>query len=224
MNCRGPADQRGADAFAEAMLSADTWFAQDQQPCPSCGTPVPRPTGSREPLTNLMLDGETLRWWLSGIDEPAGPIDEDRIRRFVSGTSDGHPIPLDDVVRRMILGRVRVLVRDSDGTITDVGKTQRFFRGRQRVAALLHHPTCIWPGCDIPASRCQADHIHPHGEGGATTGANGGPLCDFHNRFKAKRSYRTIRGPDGNWHILRLDGTDITGGPAPPQREGSGAA
>lgn len=207
------ADQRSADALAAALRTADDWFSHDETACAACGAPVPTPTGSREPLTNLVFDEESFRQWASG-DAPEGPIDLDRLLRFAAGTADGAPVPADDIVRSMILGRVRVVVRRSDGVITYVGRRQRLFRGLLREAVVLQHPNCTWPGCGVPGSHCEADHLQPHVEGGATEAVNGGPLCDHHNRFKAEHGYRTERGTDGRWHVLRPDGTSITGPPS----------
>lgn len=218
------ADQRSADALAAAMQTADAWFSQEHMSCPSCGTTVPAPSGSREPLTTLVFDEASLRRWLEG-DTAADATDLDLLRRFAAGTADGAPVPADDLVRSMLLGQVRVILRRSDGVITTVGRRQRLFRGLIRDAVTLQHPTCIWPGCGVPASRCEADHLHPHAVGGATASCNGGPLCGFHNRFKAAHGFRVERGDEGRWHVLRPDGAPITGDP-PPRRDraGPGAA
>jgi hypothetical protein len=67
---------------------------------------------------------------------------------------------------------------------------------------------CVWPGCHVPASRCEADHVHEHGSGGRTNPGNGAPLCGMHNRTKQK-GYRLWRDPTGIWHLYRPDGTPI---------------
>lgn len=39
------------------------------------------------------------------------------------------------------------------------------------------HPTCTFPGCQIPAEDCDLDHIIPWAKGGPTTTPNIGPKC-----------------------------------------------
>ncbi|MDA8148855.1 MAG: HNH endonuclease signature motif containing protein, partial [Actinomycetota bacterium] len=47
--------------------------------------------------------------------------------------------------------------------------------------------TCSHPTCEVPAERCQVDHILPWSAGGATTQENGRLLCGFHNRLRNER-------------------------------------
>jgi hypothetical protein len=72
---------------------------------------------------------------------------------------------------------------------------------------LLRHETCVWPGCDQPASRCQADHLLEHQHGGGTDPPNGAPLCGRHNRFKSTAGYRIHH--NGTWHTHRPDDTEV---------------
>ena len=39
--------------------------------------------------------------------------------------------------------------------------------------------------------------------------ANGGPACGRHNRIK-NRGYTVHRDDDGNWHVHRPDGSELT--------------
>ena len=40
------------------------------------------------------------------------------------------------------------------------------------------------PGCGLPASRCQIDHITEWHQDGETDIDNGQVMCAFHNRWK----------------------------------------
>ena len=66
---------------------------------------------------------------------------------------------------------------------------------------------CTAPGCRVPASRSEADHLEPWSEGGRTDPDNGGPRCSRHNRLRnlGLRATRTRHG----WHTFRPDGTEI---------------
>jgi hypothetical protein len=60
--------------------------------------------------------------------------------------------------------------------------TARFFTGATRRAIELRDQECQHPCCDVPAERCQADHIIEYSKGGLTTQENGRLLCEHHNR------------------------------------------
>ncbi len=55
-----------------------------------------------------------------------------------------------------------------------------------RLAHLVRtiHSTCVFPGCSVPARRCDLDHRHPHERGGPTCSCNLIPLCRAHHRLK----------------------------------------
>src|SRR3546814_1221434 len=48
---------------------------------------------------------------------------------------------------------------DSAGQVVNVGRDQRLFTARQRIALSARDGGCIWPGCDRPPSWCEAHHI-----------------------------------------------------------------
>jgi hypothetical protein len=68
------------------------------------------------------------------------------------------------------------------GGRVEVGITSRFFTGAIRRAIELRDQECTHPFCDIPAERCQVDHIIPYSQGGPTTQENGRLLCGHDNR------------------------------------------
>jgi len=75
------------------------------------------------------------------------------------------------------------------GRRSEVSAQARLFTGGTRRAIELRDRECAHPYCDIPADKCQADHIDPVNEGGVTVEENGRMLCGFHNRL------RNIRPP-----------------------------
>ena len=108
----------------------------------------------------------------------------------------------------MLIGQVRRVVTDSAGVVIHLGRRQRLFTGNACDAVLLASTTCIWPGCERPSSRCQADHITDWQHHGRTDPDNGAPLCPHHNRAK-NRGFTVRRDDDGTWHTHRADGTEI---------------
>jgi hypothetical protein len=160
---------------------------------------------SPDPLVNVVVDVHTLAELL-GADPPAAECGAWSRR---CGTADGQPLAPADVLAAIWWGRIRAVVTDPTGVVIGMGRKQRLFRGRARDAALMMAERCVWPGCDLPAGRCEADHLVEHRHGGPTDTTNAAPLCDRHNRFKAARRYRIHRDPDGTWHAHRPDGTEI---------------
>jgi hypothetical protein len=80
------------------------------------------------------------------------------------------------------------------GTRVEVGITARFFTGATRRALEVRDRECTHPYCDVPAERCQGDHVDEYAKGGPTTQENGQLLCGFHNR---QRNQRPAGGPSG---------------------------
>ena len=76
------------------------------------------------------------------------------------------------------------------GTRVDVSVRARLFTGGTRRALELRDRICTHPYCYEPAETCEADHIQPYAEGGATTQENGRLLCGFHNRLRNQRERR----------------------------------
>ncbi|WP_081586191.1 DUF222 domain-containing protein [Tsukamurella sp. 1534] len=77
----------------------------------------------------------------------------------------------------------------------------------------LTYPTCVFPGCSVPSTRCQADHVAEYdhrnpARGGKTTVAgkdgpgNLVPLCGFHHRIKTETGWLSDILDDGTveWH------------------------
>ena len=71
-----------------------------------------------------------------------------------------------------------------------------------RSASHLSHVHCRGPGCDLPASRCDSDHLHPYCEGGVTELSNEVPLCHTHNNLKHENGWRVtfdVRTGEVTW-------------------------
>lgn len=88
----------------------------------------------------------------------------------------------------------------------DVGRAQRTFTERQRVALAARDGGCRWPGCDRPPSWTEAHHLAEwRRDGGETDLANGVLLCRFHHlrvhnlgwRIERRGSELVAIGPPG---------------------------
>jgi hypothetical protein len=190
-----------------------------------------------EPLVNIVIDAETLvdaahagnrypRWPthdadsgiahpgnsypIPGHDQPHQHVSEatDFLRRRCE-TDQGVPITPAEALAAAIAGQVRRVVVDSTGAVLAMGRRQRLFTGAARQAVLLAANHCVWPGCRVPSSACEADHLRPWAHDGPTDVSNAAPLCTRHNRFKV-HGFTVWRDEHGGWHALRPDGSDIS--------------
>jgi hypothetical protein len=174
----------------------------------------PIESGRRMPVTvNLVVDDRTYAESLVGHglipDDALDDIPDPGPERRRCETAAGTPVHPDDVLLATIHGHVRRVVLDGAGVVTNLGRRRRLFTGAAREAARLSARRCSRPGCSIPSTLCEVDHVHDHAKGGATDAANGDPQCGAHNRQK-NRGYRTVRDPHtGRVVHYRPDGTAI---------------
>ena len=69
--------------------------------------------------------------------------------------------------------------------------------------------SCLYPGCAVPATRCEAHHIHHWADGGPTELRNLGSQCKFHHDRHHEGEFDIIRTLEGDLHFLRPDGSLI---------------
>ncbi|MCC3652443.1 HNH endonuclease [Streptomyces sp. S07_1.15] len=129
---------------------------------------------------------------LMGVDEePAqlkgyGPISATAAREvaFASGT----------IWRRLITHpKTGLLIKTDPTTYKPTAETQRHVTARDG--------TCTFPSCQMPAHRCDLDHIQPFDHqdpqaGGATEPDNLMPLCRRHHLLKHRTRWQAERNPD----------------------------
>ncbi len=159
-------------------------------------------------------DGDVEAWVEPDGDEPEPEPDEDDpvpMTGFRCSDLDGHPIdPTEATGYALLHNHIRRVVLGADGVALDAGRLRRVFTGPQHTAVLLSSTTCCWPGCNAPASTCQADHLLPwaHPDKGRTDPGNGAPTCGKHNRFR-NHGFTVHRDDDGTLHVHRPDGTRV---------------
>lgn len=101
--------------------------------------------------------------------------------------------------RRLACAEGAVPVLFDEGRVLDVGRTQRLFTERQRIALAARDGGCRWDDdCDRPPSWCEAHHIDEWARhGGSTDVAAGILLCRFHHLMVHNLGWRIeARGPD----------------------------
>ena len=102
------------------------------------------------------------------------------------------------LARRAVSGEATVFLRrlyaDPAGRLVGMESQRRLFTQGQRTFLILRDQTCRTPWCDAPIRH--ADHVVPHGDGGATTTENGQGLCEACNHTKQTEGWTQYRRGD----------------------------
>ena len=124
-------------------------------------------------------------------DEPGelvgyGPITAEQARELAADP--------DSVWRRLVTDPL-------SGALLDAGTTR--YRPPPSMAehVVARHQYCQYPGCRVPAHRCDLDHNVPHDPvngAGPTSTANLGPKCRPHHRLKGMRGWSVVQYEDGS--------------------------
>jgi hypothetical protein len=100
-------------------------------------------------------------------------------------------------------GGVAGIVFNSDGTILDFGREQRFFTRKQKEALAIIWGGCACPGCERPASWCEAHHIvFWKRDGGKTDLADGILLCRHHHLLFHNNGWEIQRDKNSRYWLI----------------------
>jgi hypothetical protein len=120
------------------------------------------------------------------------------------GELAGYGPVIADIARQVARSTTRWSFEVSDpdcGRVTHVGAVRRRPTTAQTRMVRAGHPTCVFPGCRMPAHRCDLDHRQPYSRNGATCPCNLAPLCRHHHqiRHRAGWTYRRIDQTAYEW-------------------------
>jgi hypothetical protein len=184
-------DPRTIDQLrADVLLDLLTGEVSSRQTC--------RSGGAIELRVDLMT--------LAGLDESPGEI-------------PGWGPVIADIARQVTESRPRnqwrFTVTGTDGDIVCAGTTRRRPTADQRRQVEARNPTCVFPGCRMPASASDLDHNHSWAEHHTTVTDDLAPLCRHDHRLK-----------HAGWNLKRVKpriytwtsplGHTYTTGPDPP--------
>jgi hypothetical protein len=169
-------DQLRADIFADMLLTA----APDADP--TRRDDGPGALGAIRAHVQVVVPAITV---LGADEHPAdlvgrSPIDADTARRLAGTSCNGWD---------------RVLTHPVTGQVLATDRYQPTADLRRRLRARDAH--CRFPGCRIPAIRCEHDHTTDHALGGRTCLCNLAGLCQRHHSMKQFTAWRVRQLGDG---------------------------
>jgi Domain of unknown function (DUF222) len=86
--------------------------------------------------------------------------------------------------------KVVPIVFDRFDRVDAIGRGQRLFTERQRLAMAARDGGCCFSGCDAPPQWTKAHHVIEYAEGGPTCTDNGCLLCGVHHREFERMGWR----------------------------------
>ena len=142
------------------------------------------------------------RFFLDHHDEKLHPRRRPRIVLVVT------PDQLTDGRDRLELcdAAIHRLVVEGRAVTLDFGRSTRNVSRHQRELLDLRDQHCRWPGCDRPASWCDAHHVIAWEHDGRTDLDNLALLCRRHHRRLHRPGYRAKLLPDATFEVTRPDG------------------
>ena len=169
----------------------------------------------RDPAQGRSLDywrsQALLGWAANALADPDLPVTQGKPRRSVAVVVDlptllnlaDHPAelsgygPIPAPVARALAADAQWQrwVRDPvSGHLLDVGRTRYRPNQAMREYVIARDGRCTFPGCSLPAWRCDLDHEVGWADGGATASANLQSLCRRHHSAKTSGRWSMRRG------------------------------
>jgi len=122
----------------------------------------------------------------------------------ISGDIEGYGPVIDDIARQIAANQTNTqwtwTLRDPDtGLPIDGGTTRRRPTAAQKRYVQAHNPTCVHPGCRMPAANCDIDHRIPWNHRRVTCTADLAPLCKHHHVIRHTWGWTYQSLPNGDW-------------------------
>ena len=125
---------------------------------------------------------------------------------YFEGNKDG--VPGSVIEKQICISGISPVLMDTNGTILDVGREQRLFTAKQRVAMAVRDGGCRIKDCDCPPSMTEAHHINEWAaHEGRTDLADGILLCPFHHTLVHRKGYRIVR-IEGEYYLVPPPGVE----------------
>jgi hypothetical protein len=123
---------------------------------------------------------------------------EDLLDRLGFGTtSDGTPIPTDQLLKMANQADILPTVLSMTGNVLDQGRSRRVATANQTMALIARDRGCSFPGCTHPPEWCERHHIKEWINGGKTDLRNLTLLCRYHHHNFVSKGWTCQLNPDG---------------------------
>ncbi|UTT40493.1 HNH endonuclease [Glutamicibacter mishrai] len=117
-------------------------------------------------------------------------------------TSSGIPLSPGEARAALCTAGIYPLVLNGTSLPLDLGRTQRLFSKAQGRAIRVAYRGCSYPGCSMPAQRCELDHLDPWEKGGRTDIASADLNCPIHHIARHCSLFRTVKIPGSRPLVL----------------------
>ncbi len=167
------------DAFAELIRLG---VALDQDGADG----LPRIVGSRTPSVRVLVTGTALATGAGAgrIEGTDAPVSLDTVNRIVCDA-----------------GILPIRFSESDDVVA-LGREERLFTGRQKIALAARDGGCVWPDCDRPPSWTEAHHINQWArDHGNTDLCDGVLLCRYHHMLLHNNHWEILRRGSTRWLV-----------------------
>lgn len=135
------------------------------------------------------------------------------------GSIDGYGPVTAEIARKTVMENIDgewVFAVTDNGKVVATGTLARRPTEAQQRRIFADYPTCIFPGCRMPARNCDLDHRKPVSQGGPTHNDNVGPLCRHHHMGRHHAPWLLARKPNGDHTWTSPLGHDYVRTRAPP--------
>ena len=186
------------ERLAQQLFEDDWAAAREQYGVMATTANLPRTATQRraDALVIMAVRSSTLHPGDGRVPRPlfSVVVDKDTSHKICQ-MADGTVIAPQLLVPWFTQAEFERVVFDTPKRVIELGVKTRFFTGGLRRAIELRDQHCTFPGCRVPANRCDVDHIIEYRQGGPTTQANGRLRCPAHNRQRPGRNTPPDQGP-----------------------------
>lgn len=193
-------DPRTTEQLASDGMLAMLKIAVDAEADPQAGHVM----GRARPAVRVLVTATDLEKRTGGGRIGAGRIE-----------AHADPVSIETVERYLCDSGLQAILFDENDQAIDVGREQRLFTNRQRIALAARDGGCMWPGCDRPPTWTEAHHIqHWKRDRGKTDLRNGILLCRHHHML-LHDSHWEIELRDSEYWLIPPAGTTQIPRPMP---------
>jgi hypothetical protein len=173
-------------------------------------------TPARATLEALALIEICRRAMAVDLEATRGPLTDVTLVVNATEPTAAHTprgVRLHDGTTRKLLCDARLLpvVTNSLGIPLDLGRATRLARPAQRRAMALRDGGCVFPGCSLPASWCDAHHIDQWQHGGRTDTRRLASLCPHHHGVVHRTGWHIHAHHNGRFWFVTPSGTRFWG-------------